>query len=53
MVSFLDSLVAPMSLINAIIVAVGAKASRDEVSDTFKELENIWTEQEVYEPAQG
>ena len=53
MVSFLDSLVAPLSLINAIIVAVGAKASSEEVSNTFKQLENIWTEHEVYEPAQG
>lgn len=53
MVSFLDSLVAPLSLINAIIVAVGAKASRDEVSNTFKLLENIWTEHEVYEPAES
>ena len=53
MVSFLDSLVAPLSLINAIIVAVGAKASSEEVSNTFKQLEKIWTEHEVYEPAQG
>lgn len=53
MVSFLDSLVAPLSLINAIIVAVGAKSSREEVSNTFKRLENIWTEHEVYEPAEN
>jgi DNA-binding MurR/RpiR family transcriptional regulator len=53
MVSFLDSLVAPLSLINAIIVAVGAKSSREEVSNTFKQLENIWTEHEVYEPAEN
>jgi DNA-binding MurR/RpiR family transcriptional regulator len=48
MVSFLDSLVAPMSLINALIVAVGARSS-DHASDTFKQLENIWTEYDVYE----
>lgn len=53
MVSFLDSLVAPLSLINAIIVAVGAKTTREDVSDTFKQLENIWTEHEVYEPAES
>ena len=51
MVSFLDSLVAPMSLINALIVAVGARSS-DNVSDTFKQLENIWTEYDVYESAE-
>jgi len=51
MVSFLDSLVAPMSLINALIVAVGSRSS-DNVSDTFKQLENIWTEHDVYEPAE-
>ena len=32
-----------MSLINALIVAVGSRSS-DNVSDTFKQLENIWTE---------
>lgn len=53
MVSFLDSLVAPMSLINALIVAVGAKCSTDGISETFKKLENIWAEYEVYEPSEN
>lgn len=48
MVSFLDSLVAPMSLINAIIVAVGIK-SQDRVSKIFEKLEGIWLEHDVYE----
>jgi DNA-binding MurR/RpiR family transcriptional regulator len=48
MASFVDSLVAPLSLINALIVAVGRKKN-DEVSATFAKLENIWAEYEVYE----
>lgn len=48
MVSFLDSLVAPLSLINALIVAIGLK-SNDTLSSTFKRLEGIWSEFEVYE----
>lgn len=51
MVSFLDSLVAPMSLINSIIVAVGIK-NKDNVSETFERLERIWQEHDVYEPAE-
>ena len=48
MASFVDSLVAPLSLINALIVAVGMKC-QDQVYSTFAELENIWDEYEVYE----
>ena len=48
MVSFLDSLVAPLSLINALIVAVGVRSS-ESLSETFKRLETIWTDYEVYE----
>jgi len=48
MASFVDSLVAPLSLINALIVAVSMKR-RDEVSRIFGELERIWEEYEVYE----
>lgn len=51
MVSFLDSLVAPMSLINAIIVAVGLR-NHENVSETFERLERIWQEHDVYEPAE-
>lgn len=48
MVSFVDSLVAPLSLVNALIVAVGLK-KRDEISLTYARLERIWDEYEVYE----
>ncbi len=51
MVSFADSLVAPLSIINALIVAVGRKKSA-EVTATFKRLENIWDEYQVYEKAE-
>jgi DNA-binding MurR/RpiR family transcriptional regulator len=47
MASFVDSLVAPLSLINALIVAVGLK-KRDEVTNTFNKLEKIWDEYDVY-----
>lgn len=48
MASFVDSLVAPLSVINALIVAVGRKKSA-EVTETFRHLENIWDEYQVYE----
>lgn len=48
MIYFADSLVAPLSIINALIVAVGRKKSA-EVTATFKRLENIWDEYQVYE----
>ena len=48
MVSFVDSLVAPLSLINALIVAVGLRR-REEVSETFAKLETIWDKYNVYE----
>lgn len=52
MASFVDSLVAPLSLINALIVAVGLR-NRTEVSKTFDKLEYIWEEYNVYEKADG
>ena len=48
MASFVDSLVAPLSLINALIVAIGIK-KRTEVSNNFEMLEDIWEKYEVYE----
>ncbi len=50
MASFVDSLVAPLSLINALIVAVGRKKNED-LSHTFETLEKIWDEYDVYEKA--
>lgn len=48
MVSVVDSLVAPMSVINALIVSV-AQERKSEVVKTFEDLEHIWEEYEVYE----
>lgn len=47
MVSFVDSLVAPLSLINALIAAA-ADAKRSEVHGNLKALEEIWSEYQVY-----
>ncbi|QZY56886.1 MurR/RpiR family transcriptional regulator [Crassaminicella profunda] len=47
MVSFVDSLVAPLSLINALVVAVGMK-EKSEISSTFDRLEKIWEKHNVY-----
>ena len=48
MVSLVDSLVAPMSVINALIVALAAKRQK-ALSETFDKLERIWEEYNVYE----
>lgn len=48
MLSFLDSLVAPLSLINALIVA-SAEASGGNLEEKFTRLEKMWAEYEVYE----
>ncbi len=47
MVSFVDSLVAPLSLINALIAACARKKS-DDVYGYFRALEEIWDEYHVY-----
>lgn len=48
MASFVDSLVAPLSLLNALIVAIGMRRKND-VYSTFEKLEKIWDEYQVYE----
>lgn len=48
MTSFTDSLVAPLSLINALIVASSLE-KREETLTTFTELENVWKKYGVYE----
>jgi DNA-binding MurR/RpiR family transcriptional regulator len=50
LVSFVDSLVAPLSIINAIIVAVSRK-KMDDIRVRFDKLEKIWDEYEVYDSA--
>ena len=47
MASIVDSLVAPLSLINALIVATVLK-KKDEVSQTFRQLEQVWNRDGVY-----
>ena len=48
MASIVDSLVAPLSVINALIVALCMK-KQDEVASTLEMLEKIWDEYQVYE----
>ncbi len=48
MVSFADSLVAPLSIINAMLVAVSMH-KQDEVTDRLCRLEKIWDEYDVYD----
>ena len=48
MVSLVDSLVAPLSIINALLVAIASKRE-NEITQTFENLEKIWDEYNVYE----
>lgn len=52
MASFVDSLTAPMSLINALIVGVTMKR-RQEIEKRLGELEQIWDEYQVYDKQDG
>ena len=47
MASFVDSLVAPLSLVNALLVAV-SRRKNDSLDHTFQTLEKIWDEYGVY-----
>lgn len=47
MISVVDSLVAPLSIVNALVVALCMK-KQDEVVKTLEELEDIWDEYQVY-----
>ena len=48
MVSFVDSLVAPMSVINTLIVSVVLQ-QEDSVAKTYEELERLWDEYDAFE----
>lgn len=48
MVSFVDSLVAPLSIINAIIVALSLQIE-DSLEKSLESLEKVWIEYEVYD----
>ncbi len=47
MASIVDSLVAPLSVINAMIVALCMKKQKEVIS-TLETLEEIWDEYQVY-----
>jgi len=47
MASFVDSLVAPLSVVNALIIAVGMR-EKENISDIFGNLEQIWQTYNVY-----
>jgi DNA-binding MurR/RpiR family transcriptional regulator len=47
MISFVDSMVAPLSMINALLVALGYRLGKD-ISATFAELESIWNEYGIF-----
>ena len=48
MASFVDSLVAPMSVANALIISVAMKET-DDIKKYFHDLEQIWEQYVVYE----
>lgn len=47
MISFVDSMAAPVSVINALLLALANRVGAD-VSATFEELEDIWNEYSVF-----
>ncbi len=47
MASFVDSMAAPLSVINALIVALGLRR-QEELSEHFQLMEGIWDEYRVY-----
>jgi len=48
MISLVDSLTAPLSICNALIVAIAARRER-EIQKKFSELEQLWEKYNVYE----
>lgn len=52
MLSMVDSLVAPLSLVNALLVAIAAHRGK-ELTETFGQLEPIWERYDVYEQMDG
>ena len=48
MVSFADSITAPLSLINALIAAISLR-KKEDIAEAFSNLEQIWDEYDVYE----
>ncbi len=52
MVSIVDSLTAPLSLVNALIVALAA-GREEAIRSNFERLENIWQQYHIYEKKDG
>lgn len=52
MASFVDSLVAPLSIINAMIVAVSRK-KQEELTERLRALEEVWDHYDVYDNKNG
>ena len=52
MVSLVDSLVAPMSIINALIVAIASRRE-SRLAEIFTSLEQVWDQYHVYEKQVG
>ena len=48
MVSFVDSLVAPLSVVNALLAALSMRY-KDSVTDTMLSMESIWNTMNEYE----
>ncbi len=48
MAAFVDSLVAPLSIINALIIAV-TRQKQTEIAERLRELEKIWDQYDVYD----
>jgi DNA-binding MurR/RpiR family transcriptional regulator len=51
MASFVDSLVAPLSIINAMVAAV-ARKKQDELTERLRALEEVWEQYDVYDTKQ-
>ena len=47
MISFVDSMAAPLSLLNALILAVGQQR-RDDLSATLAEMEQVWSKYSIF-----
>ena len=47
MISFVDSIAAPLSLLNALILAVGQQR-RDDLSATLAEMEQVWSKYSIF-----
>ena len=45
--SYVDSLAAPLSFLNALVLAVGLR-KRQEADDTFSQLEQVWSKYDIF-----